>query len=793
MSPRWTVWVTATRCCAVRDGEAITDWVVVDANQLVRDRWQGVVGDVIGVHTSVLNAAYDNTAFCDLYAAALTRGERQELDFELELPAGKGGWRRTIVVPVDDETVTVVTRDVTRERYFETSLEQSRHAFRALAARPTLLGKEDDARVSEAHLLGRSAAYLFFGAGIVAIANSVLSPLRGVDVRALLITGLLSMAAGVLVPFLPWSRHGRRLVGFLVVGAVGFIVVGDQFNHFSHSRSAVAVYPIFFVMIVAWSGLSQVRGAATISACLSALPLAGLLAAGGFESVGWQCVIVTMPAAAVLGEVLSWSHNRASMLTGLEVDRRLRDPLTGLANRQRFIERVDQALARVRRGEHALAVLFIDLDRFKQVNDSLGHAVGDQLLIDAAGRLRAAVRENDDVARFGGDEFAVLCEDVDDRYGAIEIAQRILGAFDAPFVCGKRNLFVSASLGIAFSTEGTETAETILQDADAAMYRAKDGGRARFEMFDDAMQDMIATRLELESTLRQAVSQEALRLFYQPIISGDAGTIVGFEALVRWQRPGFGLVGPGEFIAVAEETGMILEIGTWVLNEACRQAVVWATRWPERRLSVSVNISSKQVLKGNIVDVVGRALSASGLHPSLLVLELTETSLIDDAIEVQAILRELRGLGICIALDDFGTGYSSLTYLRSFPIDIIKIDGSFVRTIDTEREAAAIVAAVVSLARSLNLAVVAEGIETASQLAALVDLNCDLFQGYLFARPKAAGELSALIEDSSAFVARTGASVSETRDRPAPATWCPPPAAPVTQRPIRPVRPGTTV
>jgi diguanylate cyclase (GGDEF)-like protein len=739
---------------AVRDGGTIIDWTVVEANKLVRDRWQWVLGDVVGVRLSVLDAAADNSELSDLYGAALATGERQETDIDLTLPGGKGGWRRVIIVPLDHETVSVLTRNVARERYFEEALEQSRESFRALLRGSTPLVGPAPSGLSEVRLLSRSAAVLFLGAGAVTVANTLLSSLPGVHVGALRVTGVLSMLVAFLVLLLPWSRHLRPVAFGLILGALGFLVVSDQFNHFSHSQSAVAVYPIFFIMVIAWSGLIQERGAATVAACLSALALGSLLAEGGHGATGWQCVIVAMPAAAVLGEVLSWSSKRASSLIALEVDRRLRDPLTRLANRQLFIERVDQALARVRRGERSLAVLFVDLDRFKQVNDSFGHSAGDSLLVEAASRLRVAVRENDDVARLGGDEFAVLCEDLDDEYGATAIARRILDALNTPFSCGKRDAFVSASIGIAFSTSGGETAEKILHDADAAMYRAKHDGRARVELFDDAMQQLMTARLELESSLRRAIAEEELRVFYQPIMGSDARTVVGFEALVRWDRPGFGLVEPGSFIAVAEESGMIVDIGSWVLNEACRQAATWVVQWPDRRLGIAINISSRQVLHGSIVEIARTALSVSGLDPTLLTLELTETTLIDDAISVQAIIRDLQELGISIALDDFGTGYSSLTYLRTFPIDIIKIDGSFIRTMGTEREAAAIVAAIISLARSLNIAVVAEGIERPEQLVALTDLKCDMLQGYLFSHPKEVEELPALL-DGSALVGRT--------------------------------------
>ena len=554
------------------------------------------------------------------------------------------------------------------------------------------------------------------------------------------------MLAAFGVPLLPWSWNRRFVASGLVVVAVSFVVLSDQFNHFAHTQSAVAVYPVFFIMVVAWAGFIQIRGAASIAALLSGLALGRMLMAGGHQSISWECALVSMSAAAVLGEVLAWSHHRASGLAALEVGHRLYDPLTGLANRSLFIERMDQALARLRRNKDPLAVLFVDLDRFKQVNDSLGHAAGDQLLLEAAGRLKAAVRENDDVARFGGDEFAVLCQDIEDLGATIQIARRVLDAFSVPFVFNTRELFVTASVGIAFASSGYETAEVILQNADAAMYRAKDGGRARFDVFDDSMQHTIATQLELESALRQAVGHHELRVHYQPLLANDAHTTIGFEALVRWERPGFGLVGPGEFIAVAEETGMIVDIGAWILNEACQQAAAWATQWPERRLGVAVNISSRQVLKGDILQTVRAALVNSGLDPALLTLELTETTLIDDALNAQAILRDLRELGVSIALDDFGTGYSSLTYLRTFPIDIIKIDGSFIRTLGVEREATAIVSSLTSLAKTLNMKVTAEGIEDTIQLEAVVELGCDILQGYLFSRPKEASEIQALLE-----------------------------------------------
>ena len=466
----------------------------------------------------------------------------------------------------------------------------------------------------------------------------------------------------------------------------------------------------------------------------------------------------------VVGRV--WSFSDVTDRRRLEIELKrlaLRDPLTDLANRPLFAESLDQALARVRRGHRPLAVLFIDLDRFKQVNDTLGHGAGDRLLVEAASRIRAAVRETDQVARFGGDEFAVLCEDLDFETDAADVATRVLEAFDEPFECDDRQFYVGASIGIAVSAAGRESSESLLRDADAAMYRAKEGGRGRFEAFDETMRDLVATRLELESALRQGLVQGELRVHYQPIVDGDTLEVRGFEALVRWQRPGIGLVEPGAFIAIAEETGMVFLLGEWVLREACRTAASWAARWPERALGVAVNVSSRQLLQGDIVDVVVDALASTGLEPSRLTLELTETTLIDDAIGAQRVLLSLRQLGVKIALDDFGTGYSSLTYLRTFPIDLIKIDASFVRTIDTEHQGRAIVAAVTQLARDLGIEVVAEGIERPSQLDTVLRVGCAAMQGYLFSPPRPPEDLEGLLEwplpgDARAGMLDTGTS-----------------------------------
>ena len=424
----------------------------------------------------------------------------------------------------------------------------------------------------------------------------------------------------------------------------------------------------------------------------------------------------------------------------------LHDSLTGLANRVRLTDRLEQALARARRHDLTFGVLYVDLDRFKPVNDTMGHAVGDQLLVEAARRIEAVVRETDTVARLGGDEFVVLCDDVDDVHDLMALAQRIITTIAVPFHIGDDEARVTASVGIAVTIGGSETAEALLANADAALYRAKGNGRSRFELFDEAMQEWITSQLALETELRGAVPRGELRLFCQPIVDVGTERVEGFEALVRWDRPGQGLVPPAEFIPVAEETGVIAEIGSWVLGEACQQAAAWARRWPARRVGISVNLSSRQLLAGDFVDVVRGALRTSGLDPTLLTLELTESTLVDDAVTVQPRLCELRGLGVNLALDDFGTGYSSLTYLRMFPINIVKIDKTFVLALGTAPEDTAIVAGVIALARDLGIHVIAEGVEDDRHLAVLRDLACPQAQGYLFAHPRPIEDAPSMLE-----------------------------------------------
>jgi diguanylate cyclase (GGDEF)-like protein/PAS domain S-box-containing protein len=410
----------------------------------------------------------------------------------------------------------------------------------------------------------------------------------------------------------------------------------------------------------------------------------------------------------------------------------LHDPLTELPNRALFLDRLALGLARLRRKPSSLAVLFADVDRFKLVNDSLGHDAGDRLLVVLARRLRDVLRPGDTLARFGGDEFAMLCEDV--REGEVSgIAGRIMDALAEPFVVGPGEVFVSMSVGVALSADTDARPTGLLRDADAAMYLAKDRGRARFEVFDEAMRDESTERLVMENALRRASERGELRALYQPIIRLSDGAMIAAEALVRWDHPERGLLEASKFVPLAEETGIIVSIGAWMLEEACRSATTWPGNG--QKPAVSVNLSARQLGQADLVDTVGAALAHSGLDPDRLWLEITESTLMDDADTAVAALRSLRALGVHLSVDDFGTGYSSLAYLRRFPVDSLKVDQSFVAGLTDDPEDSAIVEAVVSMAHSLRLSVVAEGVETDEQLARLRDLGCELAQGFYFAAP----------------------------------------------------------
>jgi diguanylate cyclase (GGDEF)-like protein len=428
------------------------------------------------------------------------------------------------------------------------------------------------------------------------------------------------------------------------------------------------------------------------------------------------------------------------------------DPLTGLPNRALFRDRLEHALARADRQIEPVGVLVLDIDNFKVVNDSLGHAQGDQLLLAVAARLRSCLRLGDTAARLGGDEFTVLVEDVSDLDELTAVAERIAEALRLPVRLDGRQVVTSASIGLAVSGSRNKSAEALLRDADLAMYRAKAKGKARWELFDDTLEVQAMERLDVETDLRRALEREEFRVYYQPIVSLADGHIVELEALVRWQHPERGLVPPDAFIPVAEETGLIVPLGQWVLEQACRQARTWqdASSAGGTPLVMSVNLSARQFQQPTLLADIERAVRQSGLDPRTLKLEITESVVMQDVESTLTTLRALKALGIQLAIDDFGTGYSSLTYLKRFPLDTLKIDRSFVDGLGQDVQDTAIVRSVVALAKTLNLSVTGEGVETVEQRMHLKQLGCDLAQGYMFARPSPPELLDAMLLNESA-------------------------------------------
>ncbi len=415
----------------------------------------------------------------------------------------------------------------------------------------------------------------------------------------------------------------------------------------------------------------------------------------------------------------------------------LHDNLTGLPNRKRFMERLQRSLDRIKiSSEYSFAVLFIDLDRFKTINDTMGHQAGDELLLNISQKLELLIRPSDMVARLGGDEFVVLIENVSTEEQIIPIAGRILKEIQQPANLGGFEIYTSASIGIVFGSSEYEKPDDLVRDADLAMYRAKSKGKARFELFDAQMHSGALSLLQLEIDLRHAIEHQEFMLNYQPIVSLNSSEIVGFEALVRWNHPIRGLVSPDEFIPIAEETGLILPIGKWVLHEACRQMREWQDEFPiASDFIMHVNISACELEQKSLISQIERILGETNLEPHCLKLEITETVIMSNAEEAIKTVKKLREMGVRVSIDDFGTGYSSLSYLHRFPIDTLKIDRSFINRIGFEDEHAEIIRTIIKLACNLGMDVVAEGVENEAQMKFLKDMNCDFGQGYYYSRP----------------------------------------------------------
>ena len=466
----------------------------------------------------------------------------------------------------------------------------------------------------------------------------------------------------------------------------------------------------------------------------------------------------TVPIRNEQGQVTHFVSVMREVTERKQAEERLRlnafhDSLTGLPNRLLFMERLTQTVTRSRQSaDHQFAVLFLDLDRFKVINDSLGHLIGDQLLIAIARRLEACVSREDTVSRLGGDEFTVLLERIQNLEDAKKIAERVHKALSAPFNLSGHEVFTSASIGITLSTTEYERPEDLLRGADIAMYRAKALGRACHEVFDTEMHTRVVKLLQLENALRRAVERQEFLLYYQPIVALATGKIAGFEALVRWQHPEQGIVSPAEFVPMAEETGLIIPIGQWVLQEACRQMKAWHTTFPDQPpLSISVNLSGRQFSHPSLIKQIGQILADTELDAHSLKLEITESAIMENTESAMDMMLQLKAMGIQLSVDDFGTGYSSLGYLYRFPMDLLKIDRSFISRVDVDGEKLELVRTIITLAWNLGMDVVAEGVETTKQLAQLKALKCEYAQGYLFSRPVGSADAEKLIRADHSY------------------------------------------
>ncbi len=577
---------------------------------------------------------------------------------------------------------------------------------------------------------GRVLATMLLGMTAAMLALATFNALQG-ESRFYVVNGLLLLT--LLVIFLI-NRFGfvyaAGLCTVALTGAAPFLLVDEQLTA-SYITMPLPVL-VSSSLLVPWSGFV----------------VAILLIAGAMLLDVASPALLMLFIIAIVSYLFADSLNRAYRESN---HRALHDPLTDLPNRDLFLDRLEHAMAFTNRSSSSLAVLFIDVDNFKIINDSLGHETGDELLIRIGERIQACVRPEDTVARLGGDEFTVLLENLKDMGDAIDVAERIAERLREPFDLGDREVTVDLSTGIALSGPGHTRPVDLLRDADVAMYQAKTAG-AEYEVFRASMHAQALERLELEEDLRRAIENRSFEVYYQPKVSFLTGRIVGVEALVRWGNSKRGLMMPSEFIPVAEETGLIVPIGNQMLKESCRQLREWqARRSVPSALKMCVNLSVRQFQHPDLIEDVSQVLRSTGLRPDSLQLEITESLVMEDEQYAIETLNKLKTLGVLLSIDDFGKGYSSLSYLKDLPVDSLKIDGSFIHRMDQEAADAAIVRSVIDLAHTLNLEVIAEWVENERQSSLLREMRCDMGQGYYFSKPLSGKEVGQLLSEQLSF------------------------------------------